>query len=495
MSQQSFKSTSHELCDLSVVQQSEMIRKREVSPVEVMSSVLQRIDTLNPQVNAFCTVDAENALKAARQAEQEVMRGQSLGPLHGVPAGIKDMIVTRGVRTTFGSRLYADWIPDEDDVCVARLRQAGAIIVGKTNVPEFGYQAITDNKVWGLTRNPWDLSKTPGGSSGGTGAAVASGMVSLGIGNDGGGSIRLPAAFCGIYGFKPSFGRVPLYPGCRDPRYPGASSWESMECNGPMTKTVADSALIMDVIAGPSPWDRHSLPNEGLEYLAALADRDIRGLRIAFSMDFGFAVLDSEVRNVVQNAITVFEHLGAHVERVDPDIGDLSDVFQGLVARDSDLKGLRQLAQQHRDEMGAQILSVVDRDWSAEQLTDAHFQRQATCMTMHCLMDEYDLFLTPTLAVTPFDVGVAGPETIDGETVSAAAWKPFTCLANLTGQPAASVPAGWTDNGLPVGLQIIGRRLEDLTVLRASAVFEDARPWAHRRPALVQSIINHQVSR
>lgn len=483
---QTSRTMSSELCDLTIVKQAEMIRNRDVSPIEVMQSALQRIEALNPKINAFCTIEPEHALEAAREAERAVMRGEPLSTLHGVPAGIKDMIVTRGLRTTFGSQLYADWIPDEDDVCISRLRSAGAIIVGKTNVPEFGYQAITDNKIFGVTRNPWNLEKTPGGSSGGTGAAVASGMVSLGIGNDGGGSIRLPAAFCGIYGFKPTFGRVPLYPGCRDPNHPGASSWESMECNGPMTRTVADSALIMDVIAGPSLWDRHSLPDEGLQYFTALNEFDISELRIAFSLDFGFAVLDPEVRKIILDAIKIFETLDARVEQVDPNIGDLGDVFQGLVARDSDLSGLRQMATDNREAMGAQVLSVIDRHWSAEQLTDAHFQRQATTIAMQRLMQNYDLLLTPTLAVEPFDIGIMAPSTIDGRAVSATAWKPFTCLANFTGQPAASIPAGWTSSGLPVGLQIIGRRLDDLTVLRASAAFEHAKPWAQHRPSIVQ---------
>jgi aspartyl-tRNA(Asn)/glutamyl-tRNA(Gln) amidotransferase subunit A len=488
MGQDKMAERTSKICELSGAEQAKLIRERELSPVEVMEAVLQRIEKLNPELNAFCVLDAEGAMNQAKQAEQAVMSGKELRPLHGVPVGIKDLVATKGMRTTFGSKLYEDFVPDEDDICVARLRDAGAIVIGKTNVPEFGYQGITDNKVFGLTRSPWDPSKTPGGSSGGSGAAVASGMVPLAIGNDGGGSIRLPSSFCGLYGIKPSFGRVPLYPGCRDPQYSGASSWESLECNGPMTRTVTDSALMLSVIAGPSNMDRHSLPDDGLDYLAAIRNPDLKGLRVAFSPDWGYAAVDPRVRSVVENAVKVFERLGCQVEIAHPGFTDPLDAFWALVARDTDLRGLRKLAEERADEMGAQLRGLLDIEWTAEQFTDAHFVRQDVANRMNRFMSKYDLLLTPTLAVPPFEHGINGPTEIDGRQVSEAQWLAFTFPLNLTGQPAASIPAGWTDDGLPIGLQIVGRHLDDLTVLRASAAYEAANPWQDRWPEMVKRL-------
>lgn len=473
------------ICEMSGSEQARLIRERRLSPVELMEAVLDRIAKLDAELNAFCEIDRDGAIDAARSAEEILSTGGPLGPLHGVPIAIKDLIATKGMRTTFGSKLYENFVPDEDDTCVARLKAAGAIIVGKTNVPEFGYQGITDNRIFGTTRSPWNLEKTPGGSSGGSGVAVATGMVALALGNDGGGSIRIPASFCGIYGIKPSFGRVPLYPGCRDPRFPGASSWESLECNGPMTRTVADSALILSVIAGPSHMDRHSLPDEGLDYLASVRDQNLKGLRVAYSLDWGYAPVDPVVRRTVEDAVKVFEDLGCQVEMAHPGFSDPLEAFWTLVARDTDLRSLRKLAKERGDEMGAQLRGLLERNWTAEELTDAHFTRQDVSNKMSRFMETYDLLLTPTLAVPPFGHGINGPAEIDGREVSDAQWLALTFPLNLTGQPAATVPAGWTDDGLPVGLQIIGRRLDDLLVLKASAAFEAARPWKDRWPEIV----------
>ena len=276
--------TPVEICALSGAEQARLIREKQLSPVELIDAVFTRIHRLNPVLNAFCTLVEEDARAEARRAETAVQRGDDLGPLHGVPISIKDLICTRGIRTVSGSLAYEDLIPDEDDVVVERVKQAGAIVLGKTNVPEFGYLGATHNNVFGVTRNPWNADRTPGGSSGGSAAAVATGMGALTLASDGGGSIRGPASFCGLFGMKASFGRVPLYPGCRDPRYPGMSSWESLEHIGPITRTVEDGALLLSLIAGPDDRDRYSLHAGDVDYLAALSG-DLKGCRIACSHD------------------------------------------------------------------------------------------------------------------------------------------------------------------------------------------------------------------
>jgi aspartyl-tRNA(Asn)/glutamyl-tRNA(Gln) amidotransferase subunit A len=349
-------------------------------------------------------------------------------------------------------------------------------------VPEFGYQGVTHNLLSEPTRSPWNPDLTPGGSSGGSGVAVVTGMSALAIGNDGGGSIRIPASFCGIYGIKPSFGRVPLYPGCRDNRYPGASSWETLECNGPMTKTVEDSALMLSVISGPSHMDRHSLPDEGLNFLEILKNRDLKGLRIAYSPDWGYVKVDPRVRKITADAVKVFERLGCHVEQANPGFKATVSDFWALVARDTDLVGLRKMAEQHKGEIGPTLMSFIEKQWTAEEFTNAYIVRQDVNNKMNRFMEKYDLVLTPTLGVPPFEIGINGPTIIEETEVEDAHWLSFTYPLNMTGQPAATVPAGWTEDGLPIGLQIIGRHLDDPTVLRASAAYEEANPWAHRYP-------------
>jgi len=477
-----------QICQMSGTEQAHFIKKKQLSPVEVMDAVFERVHSLNPTLNAFCVLDEENARKSAKQAEKAVMSGDELPPLHGVPIGIKDLVPTKGIRTTFGSKIYEHYIPDEDDVCVARLKDAGGIIIGKTNIPELGYQCITDNPLFGLTRNPWDLGKTPGGSSGGSAVAVATGMTSLTIGNDGGGSLRIPTSFCGLYGIKPSFGRVPLYPGCRNPKYPGASSWETLESNGPITKTVEDSALMLSIIKGPYHMDRHSLPNDGMNYMEQIQNTDLKGLKIAYSPDWGYVTVDPAVRKITEKAVKVFEQLGCEIEIAHPGFTDPLPAFGALIARDSDLTGLRKLAEVYGEEMDPSLLAFIQKKWSAEELTDAAFVRQEVNIKMRTFMEKYDLVITPTSAAPPFEVGINGPNRINGQKVSRSHWLSFTAPFNMTGQPAANVPAGWTDDGLPIGLQIIGRHLDDSLVLRASAAFEEANPWRNHQPKLVAEV-------
>jgi aspartyl-tRNA(Asn)/glutamyl-tRNA(Gln) amidotransferase subunit A len=474
-----------EICRMDAVTQAHKIRRKELSPVEVVDAHLSRMEALEPKLHAFCTPTPELARTTAKRIESDIVAGKDVGSLAGVPIGIKDLVCTKGIRTVSGSVAYRDFVPDEDDIVVERLSAAGAVIIGKTNVPEFGYSAVGHNPVFETTRNPWNLDRTSGGSSAGSGAAVASGMCPFAIGSDGGGSVRIPSAHCGLYGLKASMGRVPLYPGTKDERYPGVSSWESLEHIGPMSRTVADGALMMSVIAGPDPRDRHSLPAASFDWMDCLKG-DLKGLKVAYSSDWGYAAVDPAVRRIVGDAVRVFERdLGCIVEEKHPGWSDPYGAFWGLVALESDLKGLRAMADKHAAEITPHILDFIRRPWTAEELTDAVIQRKAVNNKMWRLMQSYDLLLTPTLAVPPFALHTQGPEKIDGRIVAPFQWLAFTFPLNMTGQPAATVPAGWTDDGLPVGLQIIGRHLDDPLVLRASAAFEAARPWKHRWPSIV----------
>lgn len=463
---------------------SRAIRAKEVSPVEVTEAALDQIGRLDGSLHAFVELTADLARSQARAVADAIARGDEVGPLAGIPLAVKDLISTAGIPTRCGSPAYRDFVPDEDDVVVERAKAAGAVILGKTTVPEFGYSGVGHNPISETARNPWDPALTPGGSSAGSGVAVATGMAPLALGSDGGGSIRIPAAHCGIYGFKASMGRVPAYPGCRDERYPGISSWETLEHLGPMTRTVDDAALFMSVLAGPDPRDRHSIPAGDVDWLSATSG-GVRGLRVAFSADWGYLAVDPEVRDIVAVAAGVFaDQLGCEVKEADPGWEDPIDTFWSVVASDTDLRGMRAMVEEYGSEMSPHLVDILARPWTAEQFTDAQTARKRLVNRMWRFMAEFDLLISPTLTVPPFPVHMQGPERVDGRMVSPSAWLGFTSPINLTGQPAASVPAGFTSAGLPVGLQIVGRHLADASVLRASAAFEETAPWADRWPSM-----------
>ena len=480
---------ANEICRMDAVKLAKSIRAKELSPSEVIEAVLTRMEALEPHLHAFCTPTPDLARREAKRIEKALLAGDEVGPLAGVPVGIKDLVCTAGIRTVSGSFAYENFVPDEDDVVVERLKHAGAIIIGKTNVPEFGYSAVGHNPVFETTRNPWNLECTSGGSSAGSGAAVAAGMGPFAIGSDGGGSIRIPAAHCGLFGMKASMGRVPLYPGTKDERYPGVSSWESLEHIGPLSRTVADGALMLSVIgSGPDARDRHSLPKPDFDWMES-CHGGVKGLRVAYSADWGYAAVDPEVRRVVGDAVKVFERdLGCIVEEAHPGFEDPYLAFWGVVALESDLRGLRAMVAKHGHHMTPHIVDFIMRPWTAEELTDAVMVRKAVNNKMWRFMSRYDLLLTPTLAVPPFQLHVQGPEKIDGNIVPPFKWLAFTFPFNLTGQPAATVPAGFSKDGLPVGLQIVGRHLDDPTVMRAATAFEMAQPWRDKWPSLLASL-------
>ncbi|WP_455844353.1 amidase [Pantoea agglomerans] len=462
-----------------------LIRSGDVSAQEVTQAALDRMEQREPQIQAFCTATPQRALQQAATVDAKRARGETLGPLAGVPLAVKDLICTAGVKTTSGSHAYADFVPEEDDITVERLLAADAVLLGKTTVPEFGYSGVGHNPLFPSPRNPWDLSKTPGGSSAGSGAALAARLCPIALGSDGGGSVRIPAAHCGVFGLKASMGRVPLWPGCRDERYPGVSSWESLEHIGPMTRSVRDSALMMSVMAGPDMRDRQSIPCNDVDWLASL-DKPLSGLRIAFSADFGYIAVDPEVRDVVTQAARRFaRELGAELDEVDPGIADEGATFAALVAFESDLTGMRRMQAELGARMSPHLSAMLQRDWRAETFTDANTTRKKLCNQMWRFMQHYDLLLSPTLAVPPFPLNMQGPEIIDGRMVRSDHWLSFCFPFNFTGQPAASVPAGFTASGLPIGMQIVGRHLDDGLVLAASAAFERIQPWNHITPVSI----------
>jgi aspartyl-tRNA(Asn)/glutamyl-tRNA(Gln) amidotransferase subunit A len=453
-----------------------LVRTKQVSPLEVTDALLARIEAVNPHLNAFCLVSADLARALAREDEIAVMKGEPLGALHGVPVSIKDAIFTKGLRTTGGSRLFAEAVPEEDAIAVARLRAAGAVILGKTNMSELGHKATTDNPLFGITRNPWNLALTPGGSSGGAAAAVASGLGPLALGTDGGGSIRIPAAFCHVFGFKPSFGRVPQHP-----RFPG---WEHVGHTGPITRTVRDAAALMDVIAGGDDRDRHSLPREGSSYLQA-CDGDVKGRHVAWTPDLGYAVVDPPVLALCENAAAEFESLGCHVEVVNPGWENPEEAFSTIVSAQFYAAWSDQLPQAEAV-MDPTLVKFIRRGGtvSARDYLTACTRVDTYWQEAQAFLQRFDLLLTPTVAVSPFAAEATPPRDIADQPVSVLGWMPFTYPFNLTGQPAASVPAGFTPDGRPVGLQIVGQRHADRLVLAASAAYEVACPWSDRRPVV-----------
>jgi aspartyl-tRNA(Asn)/glutamyl-tRNA(Gln) amidotransferase subunit A len=470
--------SSRELCLLPATELAAAIRAKAVSPVEVIESVYARIHAVNPKINAFCTITEEQARLAAREAEAAVMRGDRLGALHGVPVSIKDLLLTRGVRTMYGSRIRENYIPDEDAPSVAKVLSAGAILIGKTTTPEHGFKAVTDSPLTGVSRNPWNLNKTCGGSSGGAGAAVAAGLNPLAVGTDAAGSIRIPASFNGVFGIKPSFGRVAAYP---------PSPVPFIVHVGPLARTVCDAALMLTTMVGPDERDLLSLPADVIDYVAA-CDGGARGLRVAWSATLGYVKVDPEVAQLTNAAARVFERdLGCEVEAADPGF-ESPWSFLSVLWTISCFLRLGAFLPEWESRMDPDLVKVVKQGERLGSIdyAEALAKRAVLWDTLRKFFDRYDLLLTPTLPVPPFAVSRIAPEA-----PSAAAegllpfhdWIPFTYPWNLTGQPAASVPCGFTRDGLPVGLQIIGRRFADATVLRASAAFEQARPWVHQWPA------------
>jgi aspartyl-tRNA(Asn)/glutamyl-tRNA(Gln) amidotransferase subunit A len=454
-----------DLCALTATELVDAFREKTLSPVEVARAVLTRIEKLNPVFNAFNRV-SDRALDEARASEARWLAGQPKGLLDGVPVSVKDIVLAKGWPTLRGSKTIDPKGPWNDDApATARLREHGAVLLGKTTTPEFGWKGVTDSPLTGITRNPWNKAKTPGGSSGGAAAAVASGMGPLAVGTDGGGSIRIPCGFTGLFGIKASFGRVPAWP---------LSPFGTVAHVGPMTRSVADAALMLNVLAQPDARDWHALPYDPRDWRTGL-EQGVADLRIAYSPNLGYAKVDAEVASLVQNAVRVFEDLGARVEERNPGFEDPAPVFMThwFAGAAFLLKGIAKEKHKLMDpgllEMAAQGEKVT-----AHELLDAQLKRGALGTHMNLFHRDYDLLLTPTLSIPAFD---AGKEVADKMLQSRwTDWTPFTFPFNLTQQPAASIPCGLTKGGLPVGLHLVGPRYADALVLRAARAFENARP-------------------
>ncbi|RRH72395.1 amidase [Falsigemmobacter faecalis] len=464
------------------------VKAGDISARDVTEAALARMALAEPHIHAYCHPAPDLARAMADAVDAKIAAGEDPGPLAGVPVGIKDLVATKDLPTVMGSKYYLGFMPEDDDISVARLRKAGAVILGKTNVPEFGYSGVGHNPVFETARNPWNLAMTPGGSSAGSAASVVAGVSPFAIASDGGGSIRIPASLSGLVGFKASMGRVPLWPGCRDPRFPGLSGWESLEHIGPVARTVKDAALMLSVISGPDMRDRHTIPQD-FDWMEAYEEPLPRGLKIAFSEDFGFLAVDPEVRRLVREAAFAYaEAIGATLTEVDPGHRNPRDAFTALIMAESDLKGMRAMLSGHPEYMSPHLAAMISRDWTAEDFTNANMVRKEVVEAHWKLMSQYDLLISPTLAVPAFPVHMQGPEKIDGQMVSGFTWSGFCQPFNFTGQPAVSLPAGLTKEALPVGLQIVGPHLGDALVLRAARAFEEARPWAHLSAPLVDML-------
>ena len=467
------------LCFMPATELAGRVRRREVSPVEVTRAVLDRAQALEPRLHAFLTLDGDGAIAAAHAAEQALERGDQVGPLHGVPVSIKDLEPVAGLRTTFGSKFYERNVPDFDGAVAERLRAAGAVILGKTNTPSFGHKDMCDNLLGPPTRNPWRLDRTSGASSGGAGAAVAAGLGPLAHGTDGAGSIRIPASLCGIFGLKPSIGRVPYWP--------NADAWGGRSHAGPMARTVGDAALMLSVIAGPDARDPWSIDAPPEDYVAAVASspEQLRGLRVAWSPDLGYAPVDPEVRRLTDAAARQFAALGCEVEAVDPGWEDPATWHAVIWYAVNGGRHAPRLAERPEwvEPSLREMIEQAQR-FSAIDLGQALLARTAFTEQARRFMERYDLLLTPTMPCAAWAVD-RGPREIGGHpTPTLFDRLPFTSPVNLTGWPAATVPCGFTSEGLPVGLQIVAGRHQDALCLRAAAAFEHVQPWAQHRPPL-----------
>ncbi len=457
----------------------DLIKRQEISAVEITEAFIERIEKINPKINAYCTPTFDMAREQAKNADDAVKNSKKISTLNGVPTSIKDLTAVKGVRTTFGSKLYENHIPEEDDIAVKRLKDAGCVILGKTNTPEFGHQAITDNLIFGKTNNPWNLDRTSGGSSGGAAAAVVSGLSPLAQGSDGGGSVRIPSCLCGAFGIKPTHGRIPHYPRI-------AMGFALLSDFGPIARYVEDAALMLDVMKQPYYADQEALPDQKISYYEGIKESP-KKLKIGYSLSLGFCKnLDPEVRKNVVDSVHKFEKLGWIVEEAkiklkNPEIAFGMNLVAPTLAFD-----LKAAYNKQQDILSPNLVKIIEMGLN-QKATD-YISGLATRKKMYekllKFFKGYDLLITPTTAVPAFKHGIMYPEKIDGRSASPLSWMSFTYPFNMTGLPAASIPAGWSTEGLPIGMQIVGSKYDDLKVLQVSKAFEELAPWQDKKPKL-----------
>ena len=472
--------SSNDIVLLTATQLRDKIRLKQLSSEEVLMAHLEQIDRVNPILNAIVTLCPDLGLQAARQIDKSILRNEHIGPLAGLPVAHKDLVITRDIRTTYGSPIFSDFIPDQDALIVERLKLAGAVTIGKTNTPEFGAGSQTFNNVFGETVNPYDITKTCGGSSGGAAVALAARMVPLADGSDTGGSLRNPASFCNIVGFRPSPGRVPIYP--------SKISWSPISVQGPMARTVADCALMLSAISGPDSRVPISIPEPGQGFLRPL-ERNFKGVRIAWSQNLGGLPFDNRITDVIANSIQHFESFGCDVVEATPDLSFADEIFkiwrgwgreinEGVLLREN--RNLLKDTMIWDVEQGVGLLGP-DIGW-------AESERTALFLRMHAFMEQYEFIICPVTQVPPFDVRQRFISEIDGVKMdSFIDWMKSCYYITVTGHPAISVPCGFTDNGLPVGIQIVGRYRDDFGVLQLAKAFEDATHFGQQLPVILAS--------
>jgi amidase len=453
------------------------IQSKDVSCREVMGAFLDRIDAVDGQVNAICTLERELAIEGAQAADDQLAAGNAPGRLHGLPIAIKDLVETKGIKTTFGSPLFKDFVPQEDQLFVSRLKQAGAIVIGKTNTPEFGAGSHSFNPVHGVTRNPYDLSKAAGGSSGGAAAALATGMLPIADGSDLGGSLRNPASFCNVVGFRPSPGRVP--------RHPNLKPGDRLSVLGPMGRNVTDTALLLSVMAGPDERDPISLREPGEQFLASLA-RDFKGARIAWSPDMGHLAVTSDVKHVLGEALSVFQDLGCTVDAAHPELANAEEIFLTLrsaMFAERFAPYVDRLDELVKDTIAWNVRQGLGR--SEEEVAKTETDRLKLREVMDRFFETHDFLLLPAAQLPPFPAEWDWVHEIEGVKYdNYLQWMQACCVITLTECPAISVPGGFTAEGLPVGLQIVGPRGKDLEVLQIAYAFEQATKYGERHPDL-----------
>src|SRR5215475_6855551 len=463
---------------MSAIEMARLIRLKKLSAREVLAEHLKQIERVNPKVNAIVTLATEMAADAAAKADEMQARKEKLGVLHGLPVAHKDLMETRGIRTTFGSPLYKDYIPTEDDIVVERMRRAGAITIGKTNTPEFGAGSQTFNKVFGATYNPYDLTKTCGGSSGGAAVALACGLAPVASGSDTGGSLRNPAAFCNVVGFRPSIGRVP------NPK--AAFGWSTLSTSGCLGRSVADLALVLSTIAGPDSRAPLSIHEPGERFALPLG-RSFKGVRVAWFKDLGGVPFDPRVRTVVDGHRKTLESLGCVVEQAEPDFGSAEIAFRLLRAWNS-ANTYRVRLQEHPDAFKDTLRREIEEGLrlTAVDIGNAETAHSQLWRAFQAFLEKYEFFVLPTTQLPPFDVNLPYPTEIGGVKFNNYIdWMKSCWYISAVGNPAGSVPAGFTPEGLPVGVQIVGRAGADFSVLQMAHAFEQATGFGKKRPAIV----------
>ena len=465
-----------EICFMSALDMFEAIKRQELTSVEITETIIERIEKINPITNAYCTTTFDLARKMAKEADDKVKKGEKLGLLNGIPTSIKDLYPVKGIRTTYGSKIYENYIPDHDSIAIRRLKKEGCVILGKTNTPEFGFKGVTDNLIFGHSRNPWNLDFTTGGSSGGAASAVVSGLGSLAQGSDGGGSIRHPSSFCGTFGLKPSFGRVPIYPSI----YPLSLD---LSVIGPIVRHVKDAALMLDAMKGPFEGDKATLPKDGFRYSDKISEVP-EGLKIGYSLDLGYAkAVDTEVEKNILNSVELFENFGWTIEPVKMKLRKAHLSFTTIWTSALGYN-LRSFLKEWEEKMDPDLVKLIKAGlgYDGTSLPKALAVRAQIYATIYKVFKDYDILITPSTAIPAFKLGSMFPSKINGINVSPTAWMPFSFPFNLTGHPAASIPSGWSSSGLPIGMQIVGRRFDELTVLQVSKAFEELAPWQDKRP-------------